>query len=339
MERIGYRAAVARQPESLATCLSTLSELANDPRLASFRQGPLALVGIGASYQVALAGAQYLRQAGISAHALYPAELDTSAGDFYRGIMLMSASGESAEILDAATLSAGLPRLALCRAADNPLAQQADIMIATESGADNGASSTGYTGMLLAIALLAHALSGTGISSELTTLPRTIAGLLHDNVEPSIQAARRLADCSAIDLVGGGLELATAGEGAILIREAVRLPAFAWEVRNYLHGPMESQDNRTGLIALGDGDEPRIAAEAAAFGCASILLTSQPPVPSGATHMQLPAVANPIARAVATIVAIQMIVAEMQDAASLTDTRFRYPQSDTKRRAEQPKPA
>ncbi|WP_052726167.1 SIS domain-containing protein [Devosia epidermidihirudinis] len=333
MERVGYRAAVNRQPQSLATCLTNLASLAGDVNLEHFRKGPLALVGIGASYQVALAGAHYLRQSGILALPLYPGEFETSDLSLYGGIILLSASGESAEILDAATYAAPLPRMVLCRDAVNPLAELCDLVIAAESGADNGASSTGYTGMLLAIGLLTQALTNRGIPAEITALPETVETLLRTNGPASLRAAERLALSTSIDVVGNGVGLATAGEGVILLREAARMPAFAWDTRNYLHGPMESQDQNTGLIAIGTGREPSIATEAAAFGSAAVLLANRQQTDTATLVVPVPHMSDPIARAIVDIVAIQMVVAEMQDMAGLTDTRFRYPQSDTKRRA------
>ena len=67
----------------------------------------------------------------------------------------------------------------------------------------------------------------------------------------------------------------------MLIREAVRVPAAGWDTLNYLHGPMESQDAKTGLIAIGDGREVKIARDVAAFGCPSVLVTSRTDVSPG----------------------------------------------------------
>jgi len=118
----------------------------------------------------------------------------------------------------------------------------------------------------------------------------------------------------------------------MLMREAVRVPAAGWDTLNYLHGPMESQDARTGLMAFGTGREVQIARDVAAFGCPSVLITGRTDVsPSeNLTVVSIPDWGNAIADAVIEIVAAQRIVAEMQDAASLTNITFRYRQTDTK---------
>lgn len=95
---------------------------------------------------------------------------------------------------------------------------------------------------------------------------------------------------------------------------------------------MECQDARTGLIALGNSREVKIAQEVAGFGCPSLLVTSKTGLET-AEHlavMQVPVVNNPVARAVLDIVAVQMVVGYMQDNAGLTDITFRYRQTDTK---------
>ena len=68
------------------------------------------------------------------------------------------------------------PRLAVCRGSDNPLADLTGAVLATDSGADNGASSTGYTGTLLALGMLVDRLAGN--SFDWAALPAAVATVL-----------------------------------------------------------------------------------------------------------------------------------------------------------------
>jgi glucosamine--fructose-6-phosphate aminotransferase (isomerizing) len=185
--------------------------------------------------------------------------------------------------------------------------------------------------MLLAIGLLCDKLSGKAFAGW-SALPSAIAATLHSALGNAGQAARSLQTCTSIDLVGAGAGFATAGEGAMLIREAVRIPAAGWDTLNYLHGPMESQDGCTGVIAFGDGREVKIAEDMAGFGCPSVLITSRADVTprENLTVIKVVALGNPVADAIIQIVALQMIVGDMQDAAGLTNITFRYRQTDTK---------
>lgn len=113
---------------------------------------------------------------------------------------------------------------------------------------------------------------------------------------------------------------------------ALRLPAAPWDTLNYLHGPMESQDARTGLIAFGDGREVKIAQDVAGLGCPSVLVTRRTDVEPAdrLAVIAVPDLGDEVADAVLAIVAAQLVAGGMQDAAGLTDCTFRYRQTDTK---------
>ncbi|TPJ64821.1 sugar isomerase [Mesorhizobium sp. B2-7-1] len=330
MKRIGYRPAVSRQAESLELGRQAVARALDTLDLSGFSGGTIGFAGIGASYQAALAGAYYLRQPGRRGLAFVPTELYGRTGAAADAFVALSASGQSREIADVMLEAKAYPRLAICRGADNPLAGITGAVIAMESGADNGASSTGYTGTLLALGMLVDRIAGGAF--DWTQLPPAVGRLLADGWKSAGRAAGLLAGRASIDIVGAGIGFANAGEAAMLIREAVRVPASGWDTLNYLHGPMESQDAATGLIAFGDDREVKIAQDMAGFGCPSVLITRRTDI--AATEklavIVIPALGNAIADGILEIIALQMIVADLQDAAGLTDITFRYRQTDTK---------
>ena len=330
MKRIGYRQAVARQTESLEIGRRSVSASLDGLDLGAFAGKTIGLAGIGASYQAALVGAHYLRAYGIKAFAYTPTDLYGRTDAAADAFIALSASGQSREIFDVMREASGSPRLAVCRGADNPLAELTGAVLAAESGADNGASSTGYTGTLLALGMLIDRLAGN--SFDWARLPGAVATVLSGAQSAAGQAARLLQGRTSIDIVGAGVSFANAGEAAMLIREAVRVPASGWDTLNYLHGPMESQDAATGLIAIGDGREVKIATDVAGFGCPSVLVTRRTDVASAdrLVVISIPPLGNAIADAILEIIAIQLIVGDMQDAAGLTDIVFRYRQTDIK---------
>ena len=331
LARIGYRDAVARQPESLEAGRLAVGKALDSLDLSGFRGKAIGFAGIGASYQAALAGAAFMRGKGARAYAYCSTDLYGAVDSAAEAFIALSASGQSREIADVMQMRAILPRIAICRGVDNPLAKVTGAVIGMDSGADNGASSTGYTGMLLAIGLLGDRILGAP-TANWAALPAAVAEVLSTAKSLAEQAAARLAGRTSIDIVGAGAAFATAGEAAMLIREAVRVPAAGWDTLNYLHGPMESQDSRTGLIVFGNGREAQIARDVAAFGCPSTLITSRTDLSStdNLTIIPVPAFDNEIADAILHIVAAQLIVGEMQDAADLTNITFRYRQTDTK---------
>jgi fructoselysine-6-P-deglycase FrlB-like protein len=331
MERIGYRNAVARQPESLRDGLAIVTKALDAIDLTAFAGKTIGFAGIGASYQAAMAGAVFLRSRGIRAFPYCPTDLYGSLDSAADAFVALSASGQSVEIGDVMRLRPDLPRISISRGTDNPLAAITKTVIPAGSGSDNGASSTGYTGMLLAIGLLCDRLLGGLPTIDWSKLPQAVAETLAGSAKLAA-AAEMLANRASIDLVGAGAGFATAGEAAMLIREAVRVPAATWDTLNYLHGPMESQDARTGLIVFGDGREVKIAQDMAGFGIASVLITGRTDVgpAQNLVVVPVPRLEHEIADAIIQIVAAQMIVGEMQDAAGLTNITFRYRQTDTK---------
>ncbi|RUX49717.1 sugar isomerase, partial [Mesorhizobium sp. M7A.F.Ca.US.014.04.1.1] len=76
----------------------------------------------------------------------------------------------------------------------------------------------------------------------------------------------------------------------------------------------------------------KIAQDLAALGCSSVLVTRRSDVAPAdrLVVISIPALGNAIADAILEIIAIQLIVGDMQDAAGLTDIVFRYRQTDTK---------
>ena len=58
----------------------------------------------------------------------------------------------------------------------------------------------------------------------------------------------------------------SAGEAALLAREALLLPAAEYETRQYLHGPMESVADGFGAVLFGADRELRLAQTLAGYG-------------------------------------------------------------------------
>jgi glucosamine--fructose-6-phosphate aminotransferase (isomerizing) len=203
--------------------------------------------------------------------------------------------------------------------------------LATASGADNGASSTGYTGTLFTLGMLVEKIAAV-LPFDWAALPQAAQTVLDGSVAAAGQAARLLQGRASIDIVGAGIGFANAGEAAMLIREAVRIPASGWDTLNYLHGPMESQDAATGLVAFGEGREVKIAQDVADFGCPSVLITHRTDIAGSdmLAVISVPSVGDAMADGILKIIALQMVVGDMQDANGLTDVTFRYRQTDTK---------
>jgi fructoselysine-6-P-deglycase FrlB-like protein len=172
----------------------------------------------------------------------------------------------------------------------------------------------------------------TGGSTDWSELPALAQHVLDDARATMDEIGAGAADARVVDVVGTGSSAATAGEGALLLRESARLLTAAHDTRNYLHGPMEPLGPEVACLIVGDGREVRLARDTAALGCPTLLLTCAQDVESGGTLtvLRLPRPASALGRAVLEILPIQLLAWSVARRRGLSVDGFRYQQDDTK---------
>lgn len=197
------------------------------------------LLGMGSSGFAAEDAARDLRIAGFDA-AFEPSSAEGSwPPDSHLLVIAISASGESAETMDAIDRYRGRsPIVALTNAPGSSLASAADSVVELLAGDETGGVACRtfqHTGLLLR-ALEAHL---TGIGEDLAVLTRAVA---HASAEllrtsgdwlPPIAAA--LASPSGLYLIAPVERLASARQGALMVREGPRIPAVACETGDWAH--------------------------------------------------------------------------------------------------------
>ena len=328
---MSYRATIARQPQSLADCIATATEELAVLDITPLQQGVLAVTGIGASFAAATVIAAELVRRGRRGFAVRCADL--TGGGLADGIIALSHRGRSVETVEALNANPAAAKLAITKDPQSPLAEAAGRHLMINNGGDATPSTTGYTGTLVAAGLLVDRLCGGG--AEWAGLPERAERMLETAAKKMPKLRETFAGRRAIDCVGAGAALGTADGASLLIREAARIPAGPSETRHYLHGPMESMDAATGVVIFGKGREIEIARQLQEIGCPVLLVTTQAAVAEGLllTVVPVPEQKNAIAQGILDILTAQLLAAELSDAVGLTDTKFRYPQSDTKIKA------
>jgi fructoselysine-6-P-deglycase FrlB-like protein len=288
----------------------------------------VALVGIGASEHICRGAAVAWRRAGLRAVALSASEvLDGGAGlaDVHVGL---SESGRSAETVGAFGSIAGR-KVGITNGPGSPLTEVVDELVLLDSGPDSPVYTTGYSATMQAVGMLGEHWQGR--TGDWSALPEQVAAVLAagDGAAEAVSAAFEAAQL--IDVVGSGTSTASAGEGALLLREAARAHASAQETYTYLHGPMEPLDARTACIVTGDGREVQLAEDVSGLGCPTLLVTARD-VPSreNLTVVRLPGTTSPLARAVLEILPVQALAWRLASARGLRADGFRYQQQDTK---------
>lgn len=323
--------AVAEQPERLATSAKAVRERLAELPLDPWRHGLLATAAIGASSHAAHAFTGRLVRGGRRAAALDAADLfDPSAVSPADCYLLVSEGGRSRETLEAATALSGRPRLGLTNDTGSPLATRVDQVLGLEHGPDSPVYAIGYTATLQAFGLLAEALDGRSEGDDWNALPDQVATTLASTRSSVEEGATVFAQVATIDVVAPGAFRSTANEGALLLREATRTPAAAFETYQYLHGPMESQQPGTGCIVIGDHREVEVARYLAGIGIPTVLLTSTP-VESGPGLVVVDVAELPImSRSILQVLPLQQLAGQMARMRGLRIGDFRYHQADTK---------
>jgi glucosamine--fructose-6-phosphate aminotransferase (isomerizing) len=297
--------------------------------LRTLRRGTLVFSGIGASAHALTPAVLALRAAGRRAFAISPGELNEArAAALGDAFVLVSQSGASAETVEALAQLDGAPVVAISAHGDSPLAEAAGAWLPLGQIQDTPVATLSYTATLQALGMLCDALLGT--SSGWDEISEIASGVLASAEAIVARIAERLVSVLAVDAIGGGAAQASAGETALLAREALRLPAVGMETREYLHGPLEAVRDGFGCVVFGRLRELELAAELASFGAAVTVITDQDAAAAPEVEtIEIPYVSN-LAGPILQILPVQLLIDEVARLRGLEVGELRRQQADTK---------
>jgi glucosamine--fructose-6-phosphate aminotransferase (isomerizing) len=342
MRKIPYRRAIAMQPGVLEANRAQLVDATTRLRGRARADAVVALVGIGASYYTAVAAVREFWRAGVRAFAVDAGQLwadDFDVADVY---ITISASGESLETVEAVQrLRRRRQGLIVSVTAEHSgtLTEIVDIDVACAQEEDSVPATTSYTGGLQALAFLVSAWetrdATVALERQWASVPAVLQQLLASGPDAVAVVGDRLADVGAIDFVGNPDSAAGAAEGALLYREAPRLPGAWFDSRSYLHGPMEALEHGRGIVIVGDESDDGIAAilaEVRNIDCVAVHLTETPSEAAGSpvTAIAVPESEGRLVRAVYEMAVLQLLSARSAEKLDLTSGKFRYPQPAVK---------
>lgn len=320
----GQGAALARIADRVRTRLAS-------PELAGLRTARRPLfAGIGASYAALAVPVQQLREAGVVTQRVLSSEIESGTTGFDTDCLIaVSQGGRSSETLAAFRRAApGITKTALLNVVPSPLGDLADLVVDLGNESDSYASTIGYTGTVVALDLIAGALAGRD-GDPWTAIAEQTAAVHRQAAEVVAGLRERGARCIASDGVAAGASRASAEEGALLLREVVRMTAAASATRNYLHGEMESAGNTLHLV-YGDGREIELARSLAAAGHLTLLITGvDVEAAENLFVVRLPKAADAV-RVVLETVVLQELVAQLSDERGVPIESFVFANDDTK---------
>jgi len=327
---VGYLEDILNQPENLARSREVFAQALQSADLSAFVDSrPLVLTGMGSSYFAAIPASHALRAAGRPAFVLSATELLEPGGNLlgtaYVGI---SQSGKSAETVEGLS-RVSAPRLSLTNDRSGPLADLAEVALPLGSVRDTAIATLTYTATLSATAALADSL-GAPLDFDWSRLPTLVSETLEESAPAAHEAAELFGDMDVLDFVARGSSLASAAESALLLREAVRIPAAYMDTLQYLHGPLEVAEPGRGCIVFGSGREVRLAEDLASYGM-SVLLITEASVGRRRNLLVLRMPEMPDALApVVQILPVQLLTHRLARNRGLSADGFRHEQDDTK---------
>jgi len=327
---VGYLEDILEQPANLARSREVFAQPLQDADLSPFADShPLVLTGMGSSYFAAIPAAHALRRSGHPAFTLSATELLEPGGDLlgaaYVGI---SQSGKSAETVEGFS-RVSAPRLSLTNDGSGPLSDLADVALQVGSAQDTAIAILTYTATLSATAALADSL-GAPLDFDWNRLPSIVSETLEESAPIAKDAAELFGDMDVLDFVARGSSLASAAESALLLREAVRIPAAYMDTLQYLHGPIEVAEPGRGCIVFGSSREIRLAEDLASYGMAVLLITEASVKPTrNLLVLRVPEMPDALAPIV-QILPVQLLTHRMAQARGFSADGFRHEQDDTK---------
>jgi glutamine---fructose-6-phosphate transaminase (isomerizing) len=327
---VGYLEDILDQPANLARSHEAFAQALWGTNLSAFvGSHPLVLTGMGSSYFAAIPASHALRAAGRPTFAISATELLEPGGNLlgtaYIGI---SQSGKSAETVEGfSRVSAS--RLSLTNDGSDPLADLADVALPLGSARDTAIATLTYTATLSATAALANSL-GAPLDFDWNRLPTLVSETLEESAPAADDAAELFGDIDVLDCVARGSSLASAAESALLLREAVRIPAAYMDTLQYLHGPIEVAEPGRGCIVFGSSREIRLAEDLASYGMAVLLITEASVKPTrNLLVLRVPEMPDALAPIV-QILPVQLLTHRMAQARGFSADGFRHEQDDTK---------
>lgn len=292
------------------------------------------LSGMGASLFALYPAWLRCVQAGVPAWCVDASELlhDARALITRRTLLILtSQSGRSAEVvalLDALASQRPGRVIGVTNDTESPLAREADLVVPLLSGAEHTVSTRSYVNALAVLHIVIGTLIGTTID---TTSFRRAADSLDLYLGPQwdehVGAIRAALDLhERLLILGRGAAVATAYQGALVIKEAAKVAAEGMTAAQFRHGPLELADTQLTAIIL-EGDPAtaainrRLALDLAAMDARVLWIGSQ--APGGIRSLPTPTGEGP-AREVVDIVPLEIASVALAEAGGFTPGQFRH---------------
>jgi glucosamine--fructose-6-phosphate aminotransferase (isomerizing) len=247
--------------------------------------------GMGTSYFAAYPASIYLCQHGTPSIAIESAELV----HYYSGLIserslmvAISQSGETAEVRRLVDGVRGRTRIVgITNDPASHLARKADVVLPLGAGEERGPATKTYTAALAVSLLLAMDLTSTRSAPGVAQLSSAVDAMERfiERWKETIEALLAfLRGANRLVLLGRGPSVASAMAGALILKEAAKLPAEGTTAGQFRHGPLEEVSADLGAVVFAMPGRTqdlnlRLAQDIARFGGQVVVVGSEDPSP------------------------------------------------------------
>lgn len=194
--------------------------------------GNVHIIAAGTSYHAALYGEYILRRAGINARAFVASEYEYWRGGDPDYVIAVSQSGETEDVLSVLRELDDPEVYSITNTPGSTIEEYSDVVTYTRAGPEVGVAATKtYTTQLLVLAYLFG-------EEDLTNIPMLISGVLDRFALLASKVADFLHEKQSVYFLGRGLDLVTAKEGALKLKEISYIHAEAYPAGESKHGPI-----------------------------------------------------------------------------------------------------
>ena len=264
-----YLQDILDQPRALRDTFAVLAATPELERLAQrIHDGDfqrIVLTGMGSSFHALYPLSLQLVDHGFTAVMAEASELIHYKKRFFDPhslIVVVSQSGRSAEILRLLEINQGNSALiAVTNTPDSPLAEAADVVLATKAGEEFSVSCKTYITALMALQWLGDVLCRKDMRRtrrDLALAASASEAYLQEWKQHTFSLAELLDGTRHLFLVGRGASLAAVGTGALIIKESDHFHAEGMSSAAFRHGPFEML--HPGMFVLIFSGDPQTSA-------------------------------------------------------------------------------
>jgi glucosamine--fructose-6-phosphate aminotransferase (isomerizing) len=269
METNHYTRDILAQPGALRKAIRAFDPALLEPLvspIASQKIDRIILTGMGASYYAAYPASLILARSRLPVIWLDASELIHYGRSLLSKrtlLWVVSQSGRSAEalaLLEWARQHPPAALLAVVNDAQSPLAQAASMVLPLNAEPEKTVSTRTYLNTLALGQLAALRLVGEDLASHIHDLEATADAMqayLEDWQARLEQIAGLVGEPQRLVLLGRGASLTSSYCGALVLQEAAKFPAMAFQAAEFRHGPLEMARPGLDVLIFGGPQETR----------------------------------------------------------------------------------